>query len=258
MDPNAEARDRGAAANVVHRAVGIAVSGITGKPAIDAVADLARETGRTVVARVTAGRQLHAALALAWNLETFAAPDAHRVRRTSAAAGEYTLLDGSAVEIVATGLDAHQAVSAIGGALTDTIRRTGPAERAGRARNGGATRARHAARAGLTRRPTGARRAPRATAASGTAEGRTPRSIISATNRACRDEQPRSKPSISHEGLLRNKFTEIFRHRKSWAARDYSIGQSCGTPHNQRAQQLIVSRRKRRLPTDAEFYKYTE
>lgn len=107
MDPNAEARDRGAAANVVLGAVGIAVSGIAGKPAIDAVADLAVETGRTVVARVTAGRQLHAAIALAWNLQTLAPPDAHRARRTSAAAGEYALLDGSAVEIVAAGLDAH-------------------------------------------------------------------------------------------------------------------------------------------------------
>jgi hypothetical protein len=230
MDPNAKARDGCAAANVVLRAVGIAISGITGKPAIDACVvgfvGFARETGRTVVAVVATGRQLHAALALDWNLETLAPVIARLVWPTSATAGEYALLDRRALQIIATRLDAHGTNGAIVCAVARAICRTGSAQRAGRARNGGATRARHAARARLTRRSTSAPRATRPV------KGRATASVIPATNGARRNQQPYSKPSISHQGLLNNKFTEIFRCGKSPSFPKEAITPSCAISHS--------------------------
>jgi hypothetical protein len=170
---------------------------------------LTRESRHAIEARGAARRCLDTALAFHRDV------DARSFLRTivggiaGAAAREDTLLDRLAAGVVTTRFDANQTVRAIVLRLANSI------ARARTTKNGGGARSDRSTDASRTPYAGRASTAPIAAIAAGPANtgvsAWAPCPGIRATGSARRREQYHSKPSISHEGLLNNNFTEIFR-----------------------------------------------
>jgi len=177
---------------------------LAGHAAVDAVATLARKAKDTIEARVATGRRLDATLALYGYVHALSIVSAYRAARAGTPTGKDALLDRCAIEAVATGLDANRTDGTVAVRLADRLGRTRATKNARRAR-----RRRSASARGSTR-ATIAANATHAAGATITTKGISG-SVVSTTGCACCRNQQHSKPSISHEGLLINKFTEIFR-----------------------------------------------
>jgi hypothetical protein len=170
--------------------------------AVDTVPILASKAGHTIVARVAAWRDLDTAHALFGYVAAHSPEErAHRVARAGTTAGKDALRDRCAIEVVATRLDANQAIGTVVVRLAGRFGRTCATQNA-----------RHAGR-----RPSpnacgspGATQTANATrAAVSTITTWISGYISSAADCESRREQQNSKPSISHEGLLLNRITEI-------------------------------------------------
>jgi len=171
---------------------------------IDAASILARKAGHTIEARVAAWRDLDTAHALFGHVPAHSPEGrAHRVAGAGTTAGKDALRDRRAVEVVATGLDANRTDGTV------VVRVAGRLGWAGATQNTGHTQ-------GLGPDARGSSIAPIASDAASTSAvptiaARISASVVSAADCENRREQQHSKPSISHQGLLLNKFTEIFR-----------------------------------------------
>jgi hypothetical protein len=171
--------------------------------AVDAAPILASKAGHTIVACVAAWRGLDATHALLGHVHALSAELARHAATAGAPTGKDALLDRYAVEVAATRLDANRTDGTVVVRLARRLGRTGATYRIGHAQ-------------GLGPDASGSSIAPiPADAASASAvptiTARISASVVSAANCEYRCEQQHSKPSISHQGLLINKFTEIFR-----------------------------------------------
>jgi hypothetical protein len=206
LNSQAEGGVWSATANVVLRTIGVEVAW---NATVHATAVLACEAEHAIEVGIAARRRFDAALALLWNVHALAAARTHRAARASTAASEHAFLERRTLEVVAARFDAHGADRAIVIGLARTVRRTRATENTGGALRDGPSGASHAPNAS---------RSPNATRAAiatntGIAAGVSCPSIRAARSKR-RCEQHHSKPSISHEGLLNDNFTEIFRYSK--------------------------------------------
>jgi hypothetical protein len=163
---------------------------LTRNAAIDAAPVLAGKAEHAIEARVATWRGLDAAHALLGHVHALSAELARHAAVAGTAAGKDALLDRYAVEVVATGLDANRTDGTVVVCLASRLGRTGATYRIGHTQGLGPD-ARGSSIATITARISA--------------------SVVSAANCEHRREQQHSKPSISHKGLLINKFTEICR-----------------------------------------------